>query len=188
MSEVPAILAALRAEHLQIATLLGLIEREVDHLERRGKADIGLLAAIVRYLALYPDRYHHPKEDLVYACLRARDPGAAAAIGKLAQDHVDLGAATRRLAARLEGAERGHEVPPATLGRECRALLGRYHDHMTREESDLFPHAQRALRPADWARIERDAASREDPLFGPNVEAAFQPIHDALMRRSWLRA
>ena len=111
---------------------------------------------------------------------------AAGAVGSLNKEHAVLSDAVRRLASDRARAE-SREDAPLALAHRCRALLGRYRDHMRREEGELFPRAQRVLRPQDWERIDRDAASRDDPLFGPSVDSVYQPIRDALMRRSWLR-
>ncbi len=186
MGERPVILRALEAEHRQIATLLGLIERETDRVARGGHLATGLMQSILRYLLLYPDLYHHPKEDLVYATLQRRDRTSAGAIGDLQREHERLAASVRQLAALIERVAVEPRVPHALLATECRAVLDIYRDHILREERDLFPAARRLLDEADWAAVAHAAADRPDPLFGPELDDAFQPIRDALMRRSWL--
>jgi len=60
----------LRLEHNRFDDLLDLIEDQLDHADL---PDRELLRNIVDYFSGYPERCHHPVEDLVYRKLRARN-------------------------------------------------------------------------------------------------------------------
>ena len=48
---------------------------------------------IMRYMAQHSDRFHHPKEDLIFAQLLKRDPGVRADVEDLIEEHIVIGLA-----------------------------------------------------------------------------------------------
>ncbi len=63
-----------------------------------------IVRGVIDYCLTYPDLYHHPKEDLVFARLQLRDPATAEALGDLRAEHEALGEAIRHLAAAVRQA------------------------------------------------------------------------------------
>src|SRR3954447_8628585 len=78
-------------EHRTIARLLDLIEREVSAFAAGETPDLDLLASILRYTQEYPDRFHHPKEDLIFRKLKERNSAAAATVDAVLQEHEAVG-------------------------------------------------------------------------------------------------
>ena len=81
------IIERLSQEHLNIEKLLAILERELEVFDRGDRADYEVIHAVISYFEVYPEVYHHPQEDLVFAKLRARDLAAAAKVGDLAREH-----------------------------------------------------------------------------------------------------
>ena len=71
---MPDTLFLLRLEHGNLSKLLGLIENQVAAADAGMPMDEQLLSLASEYFYDYPDRCHHPKEDLVYRRLGERDP------------------------------------------------------------------------------------------------------------------
>src|SRR5208337_2664211 len=94
------IIERLSREHRDIEKLLAVLERELEIFDRRDRPNYEVIRAIISYFKVYPQIYHHPREDLVFAKLRSRDPAAAAKVGDLAREHQS-------------GAERLHRVAQA---------------------------------------------------------------------------
>ena len=80
---MPKILDALSADHKDMALLYDLIGRELRVFKNGELPDYELVKKILDYCLAYPDQCHHPKEDLVFRKLRARDPAAADFIGDI---------------------------------------------------------------------------------------------------------
>src|ERR1700730_16111073 len=70
-----------------IEKLLAILERELEVFDRGDRPDYEVIRAVISYFEVYPEVYHHPQEDLVFAKLRTRDPVAAAKVGDLAREH-----------------------------------------------------------------------------------------------------
>ena len=92
------IIERLSQEHRNIETLLAVLERELQVFDRGDRPDYEVIRAIISYFEVYPEAYHHPQEDLVFAKLKIRDPAAAAKIGNLALEHQKGAERLRRVA------------------------------------------------------------------------------------------
>ncbi len=85
------IIERLSQEQRNIEKLLAILERELQVFDRGHRPDYKVIGAVISYFELYPEVYHHPQEDLVFAKLKIRDPGAAAKVGDLAREHQTRG-------------------------------------------------------------------------------------------------
>jgi hemerythrin-like domain-containing protein len=81
------IIELLSQEHRNIERLLAVLERELEIFDRGGRPDYEVIRAVISYFEVYPEVYHHPQEDLIFAKLNIRDPAAAAKVGDLAREH-----------------------------------------------------------------------------------------------------
>jgi hemerythrin-like domain-containing protein len=55
------------AEHARFGRLLDLLEREAGRLESGQDPDYQLMLDIVDYLNDYPEKFHHPREDIAFS-------------------------------------------------------------------------------------------------------------------------
>jgi hemerythrin-like domain-containing protein len=133
------IIERLSREHRNIEKLLAVLERELEIFDRGGRPDYEVIRAVISYFEVYPEVYHHPQEDLVFAKLRTRDAVAAGKVGDLPREHQ-------------RGAERLHRVAHAidNVLAECEVLRQNVHTivrdfieherrHMMIEDRDFFP-------------------------------------------------
>jgi hemerythrin-like domain-containing protein len=176
-----ATLQRLRAEHGQMARLLRLFENELLRLEYDRSADLEFLRGVLQYCVSYPELCHHPKEDLIYGKLRQRDPEAVRAFGNLVTEHEVLERQVLEVLGMVEALRKGRGPSPGAVAREARNFLDFYRRHMAAEEACLFEAAARRLTGADWAEIDARVGSREDPLFGDKVEAAFAALRSSIL-------
>jgi hemerythrin-like domain-containing protein len=96
------IIEVLRQEHRNIEKLLHVLERELSVFDRGDRPDYEVVLAVIEYFKDYPDTCHHPKEDIIVAKLKARDPVAAAAIGDLEAEHREGARRLRQVAQAVE--------------------------------------------------------------------------------------
>lgn len=73
----------LQREHRNIAKLLNALEHQLAIFDTAETPDYDVLVGIGDYFIGFPGRCHHPKEDLIFRKLRARDPEAAEIVGDL---------------------------------------------------------------------------------------------------------
>lgn len=170
----------LRLEHGNQSRLLGLLEDQVAAADAGRPMDEALLGLASEYFRDYPDRCHHPKEDLVYKLLSKRDPGSAAGLRDLVADHRRLHELALAFAAAVR--QVGEEPQSAKPGpREViREFAQHYRQHMREEEERFFPLAEARLSPDDWDTLDFAIFDRDDPLFDHAAEERFSALRQRI--------
>lgn len=181
-STKPEVLRQLHEEHRNIARLLAVLERELGLFDRTERPDYDVLTGIAAYFTGFPDRCHHPKENLVLEKLRERDPEAAALVGDLDAEHERIGALARHFREAVKNVLQEVEVSRSAFDEVIRHFIREQRRHMEMEERDFFPLAEKILAPGDWAELEARAGTEEDPLFGPKVAAEFEALRENILR------
>ena len=178
-------LFSLRLDHRNFATLLEILETQLERLNQADDVDCELIGSVVDYLRSYGDQCHHPKEDLVYRALSRRNPGAAAAIGDLSREHEELAKISDTLARELEAVGQGKaRAVRLKLKSPLTDYLEFYRRHLAMEEARFFPAALSELSEEDWAVIDFDTFDRDDPLFSDVVEKRFERLRAEIAARS----
>ncbi len=170
----------LQVEHRNMSELLDLLERQVDRLDGAGDADYDFLGEIIDYFRSFPDLYHHPKEDPVFARLTKRDPEAAAAMGDLQAEHEKVNARLNGFTRAVVNVLLGAEMPRSKLTDVARDFIDGERRHMKAEETIFFPAAKKALIVADWKEIDAKVSKFQDPLFETGPTHRFEMVQKML--------
>ena len=170
-------LTIIRDEHRALASVLKGLQYLVDEIRgSRQQPDFALMKAIVAYVEQYPDRLHHPKEDqYLFPALRVRAPAAAKVLDELEEQHRHgpdvIGRVKQALAA--------YEADPGRLEALHLAVedyAAEQWAHMRKEEQEILPLAESALRPEDWAPIDAAFKSNQDPMVGVDRQKEFREL------------
>jgi hemerythrin-like domain-containing protein len=138
------IIERLSQEHRNIEKLLAILERELEVFDRGDRPDYEVIGAIISYFDLYPEVYHHPQEDVVFAKLKIRDPAAAAKVGDLAGEHQKGAERLRRVAHAVQNVLADREVLRQNFDTIVRDFIAHEKRHMMMEDRDFFPAALKA--------------------------------------------
>lgn len=176
------IIELLSREHRNIETLLTVLERELEIFDRGDRPDYEIIRAIISYFEVYPEVYHHPQEDLVFAKLKIRDPAAAAKVGDLAREHQKGAERLHRIAQAVDSVLADRELLRQNVGNIVRDFIVHERHHMMMEERDFFPAALKALEPQDWTAIASVLTRHEDPLFSEAAEEMFGALRAYIIR------
>ena len=182
------IIAVLEHDHANVAKLLDLLESEILTIGVGKTPNYSLLRDIMRYMTQYPDRFHHPKEDLIFVQLLKRDPIARADVDDLLAEHISIGLSGQEFD-RLLHTSGGDSVDVreqllTSGGAYIRALR----EHMAKEEKKLFALAKFVLTKKDWQVIEEKADAIQDPLFGAVIADEYQRLYQLITDQTELNA
>ena len=180
--KMTTIIDILREEHRNIEKVLLVLEQELDVFDRREQPDYEVLQAVIGYFQDYPERCHHPKEDMVFAKLKARDPVAAESVGDLVAEHQEETKRLQRLAQAIESVLAGREMLRTSFDAIARNFIEHERSHIDMEERALFPAAVKALRPEDWAGIDARLNDKQDPLANEIIEEKFRFLHQRILQ------
>ncbi len=170
----------LREDHRNMAIVLDLLETLVEEMEAGKDPDFELFDEIMRYMTVYPDAVHHPKEDVVYKQLREKRPDLSDGLDDVPGDHRDIARLGSLLRDEVEAINAGAAVRRDTMIEDTGAYINRLRGHMQWEETDLFPRIDQMLDAephkvdvSEWQHI-------KDPVFELEIEAGFRRLMQSL--------
>ena len=175
-------LRIIEREHRSLAAVLHGLLYLVREIRYGGdEPDFELLNAMVRYVDVFSERFHHPKEDAyLFERLGVRHSDAAALIDRLKREHESGAVRLRELQDKLK---RYEETGPSALpefAAQLAAFAAFHWGHMRLEEDSLIPLAKLHLTAADWHEIDAAFLGHSDPLFcverGAEYEELFRRI------------
>ncbi|HEX9771458.1 MAG TPA: hemerythrin domain-containing protein [Kiloniellales bacterium] len=179
------IIEQIRDEHSNMTTLLNALERQVAVFDEGGKPDYEIVTGVIDYFLDYPDRCHHPKEDLLARKIMevARGADAAGPLPELEAQHEELGILTRRFHQFVRRVLDEAELPRGDFVRAATEFIASQRHHMRMEEEHFLPLAEVTLNQDDLAELGSELFAETDPLMDPDTEARYGALRDAIL--SW---
>jgi hemerythrin-like domain-containing protein len=175
------ILKRLDTDHRNVSQLLDFLEAQLAG--ARGKpADFELMRDVMQYMTHYPDRVHHPLEDLVIERLIEQDPSAQDICESTLREHEDLARKSEAFLEMLIQATGGEMLPGEEIEATGRDYIGFLRAHMEKEDKRLFPLAKETLTAQDWYEISKRRKQLADPVFGAVVQSQFRQLHARIQR------
>lgn len=165
-----AFMRNLRLDHAGLSRVLREIDTQVGQLAREPERARTVLIEALDYLLHYHHSYHHPREDRMFARIRARDSGLDETLQGLTHEHETGERQTGELAAQL--AALSHRQLRGQRGRRLADQINGYvrhtRIHMRNEEAVFYRRAERVLEPDDW----RDIVAADDGSRDPMTDLA----------------
>jgi hemerythrin-like domain-containing protein len=167
------------ADHRNFSRLLDLIEQEVDVFHGGKRPDYELMRSIIYYMRHYPDRFHHPREDVAFNRLVKHDPTLQLTCARRIQEHAVIAAAGEELLSCLDRIIAGVVIERSTLEAAAATYLIYYRHHLAAEERELIPRAVELLTAADWKAVSA-IPTEPDPLFGTDSDERYRELRQQI--------
>ena len=177
-------IAALKRDHANIAKLLEILEIEILAIEVGKTPDYLLMREIMRYMAEHSDRFHHPKEDLIFAQLLKRDSSVRGEVEELIQEHVFIRLAGQEFIGSLQSSGADSVDAREQLGKFGSYYIRLLREHMRKEEKELFPLAEELLTGQEWRMIDGAINTIDDPLFDEMTSDDYQRLYRMITEQS----
>jgi hemerythrin-like domain-containing protein len=179
-NELASLLAELRTDHKNMSLMLDLLEHESNCLYDGKDADYETMHDVMSYMTVYPDVVHHPKEDRVYAELKAVRPDLSTGFDQITIDHRDLAVLGMQLRNDIESIMSGTALRRNVVVADALRYVKRLRDHMHWEECDLFLRVEEMMHDGHDLIIDSDNHDVQDPVFGPEVEQRFSRLFESI--------
>jgi len=166
-----------KTEHANYRRLLDLLETLTQRFSGSDRPEYELMSDIIYYMTQYPDRFHHPREDIAFKALVERDSEAQRLVDEVAGQHVDIAQSGATLSADLSAAAADAMIARATIETAVHDYVTVLRKHMDQEEREIFPRLASTLKDSDWFIVDSAFHFSADPLFGENVQQRFQTLH-----------
>jgi hemerythrin-like domain-containing protein len=173
----------IQEEHRSLAAIVhGLKYLVNDARSNTARADFKVLRAMLHYVDNFPERLHHPKEDVyVFARLLRRTHEADEVIEELTKQHQEGGQLVTALHTQLDAYEAGKPGGLAAFGEAVDAFTEAMWQHMALEEKVLLPLAKKHLTEADWVEIAEAFGENGDPRFSADAENEFSALFSRIV-------
>lgn len=186
IGSVEQVLVALEQEHQRIEAVLAVIDEQLQSLAEFGHIDCFLIEDSLIYLTEHCEKYHHHKEDILFAALfekwllvGAPHGQASTTLATLISNHDELDAQAQILIDLI--AEAKHSENKLLLARVASSLT-RYQSamraHLTTEEEQIFPLFLSFFDDDTWEEIRDTLEANSDPLFGAEVDERFRLLSE----------
>jgi hemerythrin-like domain-containing protein len=169
-----------RAEHASFSRLLGLFDRQIERFHTGERPDYELMIDVLTYLRHFPERTHHPREDVAFERLVRHDRSIAPLVNRFLQEHRVIAQAAKEAQELLEAIVGDEFVERAAVEAACSTFLVYYRHHIAGEESLVIPLAAKSLTAEDWKAVGAAISAEPDPLFGPAVDARYRELRDLI--------
>jgi hemerythrin-like domain-containing protein len=179
----PPLIATLLAEHEHLTRITGMMAAQLDALAEGTPIDSHVLFEIMSYMVSWADRYHHPREDLIYGRAAELDRQLADDVDSLQRQHDAMARRALALQQLISEWRRGKADSEAVVT-AGRAYIDHSFAHMRSEEQLVFPRIEAVLTSADWLELELDDRLQpaSDPVFGPRIDREFRNLRRKLRR------
>lgn len=171
-------------EHLRFVRLLDFLEQQMVVFHSGEHPNYELMRDAVYYLHHFADRFHHPREDVAFARMAARDSTLQLAINRLLQEHRVIDVAGDALLKHLEDILEDTVIERSAVEAAAGTYLVYYRHHLATEEADILPLAAQLLTPDDWAAVAAAVPAGPDPLFGDDIAARYRDLRRQIMREA----
>ncbi len=170
------LLRDLREDHRNMSIMLDLLEDQIGHIKEGEKPDYELIHDIMRYMTVYSDAVHHPKEDLLYAGMRRERPELAEGLERVEPEHVKIAELGETLRNDIEAVASGAAVTRERLLDDTHEYVHMLRRHMAWEEEDLFRRAKDIIEGEKDMFVDISDFDTLDPVFGPQREHSFSNL------------
>lgn len=178
------VLAELRADHKNMALMIDLLERETNKIYAVAEVDFELMGDIMRYMTVYPDAVHHPKEDRLYAELKAVRPDLSAGFERIRLDHLHIAELSIKLRDDIAAINADGGIRRNLVVTDALRYVNSLREHMRWEENDLFQRVSEMIKEGHVSFDTAKFTHGSDPVFGPEVELDFGRLASSIHNMS----
>lgn len=175
-------LAMIQHEHQGLAAVLRVMQSLLGEIRPRGAPpDFALLATVLYYIDVFPERFHHPhEEEFLFSRLHAHTREADEILDELRAEHAVGPRLIRELERALVHWQAGNQAAAAAFAELSERYRQFLVEHMRKEEEVVFPAAAKALTLADWEAMDAAFRAHQDPLFKPQPEQEFGVLYQRI--------
>lgn len=166
-----------------MSVMLNLLERESNRLFDGDTTDFDLLHDVMEYMTVYPDAVHHPKEDRIYAELKAARPDLSAGFNRITVDHRNIEELGLKLRDDIANVKSDGMVLRKSVVADALRYVNTLRGHMQWEELDLFRRIEEMVAEGHKFIEAATYMHKRDPVFGSEVEEKFSRLFESVQER-----
>ena len=175
-------LSIIHNDHININRLLKILRNKIELLEKDEAIDFRIIKSIITYLRTYSDKYHHPREDLIWDYYIHNRVVPDDIASSLPREHKIIKNLTVELDELLGMILLDAIVPKEQCIEKLQNFVELQMAHIVYEEHDILPLIKDSFSAEDWSKIElqwqqlQQNKEYSDPLFGDEVSEPYRKL------------
>lgn len=171
-------------DHVNLDKVLTvLLEVGGDLPEQRSEDALSVLNDCVYYIEVFPERFHHPKEEtILFPFVRRKRPDLAPVLNELETQHESGRKAIEEMAESLRKLASDWDGNREAFQEQVRSYVKLQREHMSVEEREILKPVEASLSSVDMNTINRAYGVTTDPLFGENLATGFEALLKRITR------
>lgn len=174
----------LNADHYNFLRLLRCLESEITCYEadQASHAKLAVILDIFEYVQIYPEKFHHPIEDLVFELLLIKQVQGSEDVWAIKSEHKKLEELTRRAAQLFTSVANDTVVSVEDLITVTREFISRQLDHINRENRLVYPLLEKNISDQEWDEITAKVSVGNDPVFNDSIKKEYKNLYKAIVQ------
>lgn len=178
-----SIMQQLNDDHSHMAKVLSYLNKrlrkagDLDH----AAPELWALLAVLDYIQVYPERWHHPVEDLIFQRLAQYYPECSHHVTIIEEEHEQLESMTHAMLELCNAFLDDNEQAIKSMRLIMLCYLDMQQKHMLRENEYLYPFIEQHFSKDDWNHIEKTMPVINDPLFGDITKHDYEKIYNEII-------
>ncbi len=157
----------LYTDHYHLQRLLSCLSYEIgcyDYDSKRS-ADLDIILSALDYIQTYPDKWHHPTEDIIFDRLLEKDVQESDLIEQLKDEHQQIMQETKKICELFNSVAEDCIVSAEELLTGARHFITLQRQHLEKENEFIYPLMDTVFSEKEWNEIEKEIKLQSDPLF-----------------------
>ncbi len=173
----------LRKDHSRIKMVLACLQYQLDCYgnEQQDSPNLGLVLEAINYIQAYPEKWHHPLEDVIFSELQKRDLDKEGVISALRIEHQRLEKQSSEVFDLFYSLANDCIVPVELLKTKTQAMIDEQLRHMTTENKSVYPLMGEHFSEQDWEAMGKQVGDVHDPLFGSLLREDFSDLYQFIL-------
>ena len=169
----------LHTDHFHLQRLLNCFGNEIDcyDFDSTRRADLAVILSALDYVHVYPDKWHHPAEDLIFDKLIQKDVKESTLIKELKNEHQEIIQETNRIYELFQDVAEDCIVSTDKLLETARHYVKLQKQHLDKENEHIYPLMDTAFSEKDWSEIEKQVTLQSDPLFNNQSKKEYDHLY-----------
>ena len=170
------------ADHFNFLRLLRSLELEIACYEVASEGRLPVILDIFDYVQVYPEKWHHPIEEIAFETLLKRQAENSDVIWGMRAEHNALEEITHKVHEMFIAVANDTIVPADKLVTATRDFVARQLDHINRENRLIYPLFNKYLSTQDWDAITEKVQAKQDPLFSEHLCQEYRSLYKSILR------
>lgn len=169
----------LHKDHFHLQRLLHCLSHEIDcySFDSKRAPDLDVILSALDYVRIYPDKWHHPAEDVIFEKLIQKKVKESELIKELQNEHQQIIQETNRVLELFNNVAEDCIVTADELLTAARHFITLQIQHLEKENEHVYPLMDSSFSEKDWREIEKEVILQSDPLFGSTSKKEYDHLY-----------